>query len=145
MPVLLAICSAVSPLELTSRGFISGCRRRSWRAGELWELADAKWRGVWSPLLRALISAPCCNKSAAHSTLFQQQAECKGCQPSCVCASIAAFFSSKYWKQKSRWQLRPKQKYFKHNFEEFIFRLKPNLLGYQWNIFQSFKITDNFV
>ena len=89
LPVRAATSLAVSPWLFFNPGSSSACERSSSTVSRELEARQAKWRGVWPPLVTQFTGVVD-NSSSTTSTQFHLAAECKGVQPSSVVANGSA-------------------------------------------------------
>ena len=89
LPVRAATSLAVSPWLFFKLGSSSGCERSSSTVSRELAARQAKWRGVWPPLVTQLTGVVD-SRSSATRTQFHLAAECKGVQPSSVVANGSA-------------------------------------------------------
>ena len=88
-PVRAATSLAVSPWLFLRLGSRSACERSNSTVSREFEARQARWSGVWPPLVTQLTGV-LDSKSSATRTQFHLEAECKGVQPSSVVANGSA-------------------------------------------------------
>ena len=92
-PVRAATSLAVSPWLFLRLGSRSACERSNSTVSREFEARQARWSGVWPPLVTQLTGV-LDSKSSATRTQFHLEAECKGVQPSII---LLGFETPVFW------------------------------------------------